>query len=61
MVAAFPTVPTGAFGMIEHPKVDKTSARRTIARHAQHFKNGAMDDGEFDDKIKHAHKSLMGF
>jgi hypothetical protein len=59
-MAAFP-VATGLMKMLEHPKPDKTSAMRGIVGHAKNFKNGALDEGAFEQKIKETHDKLSGF
>jgi hypothetical protein len=59
-MTAFP-VAGGLMKEIDHPKPDKTSARRGITRHAKHFKDGGMSDADFEQKIKETHTKLSGY
>jgi hypothetical protein len=51
----------GLAKMLDHPKVDKTSARRGIVGHAKNFKGGGLSDEAFEQRIKDAHDKLSGF
>lgn len=57
---SFP-VAGGIVKMLDHPKADKTSARRGIVGHAKNFKDGGLSDAAFNQKIKDAHEKLSGF
>jgi hypothetical protein len=51
----------GLVKMLDHPKPDKTSARRGIVGHAKNFKDGGLSESAFEQKIKETHDKLSSF